>query len=219
VVSLKQAGNMSLNHLEQRKGFLQSLGIEPDRAYFLKQIHSKRVILLDEKRTAFEGIWEGILPKGDGLLTQDRRAVLCVGVADCLPIFLFDRYSGAFGLLHSGWKGTGIVEVGVKLMQERFHADPGKLKLLLGPCIGPCCYRVPRDRFELFESQFGADSVKKTKDGYYIDLKAANLLLLARLGVEDIIVVPDCTSCNPLLASFRRDGKGFSGMLAVTGFF
>jgi YfiH family protein len=151
-------------------------------------------------------------------VTGDRRAVLCVSVADCLPLFLFDESSGAFALLHSGWKGTGIVEVGVRLIREQ-GSRKDKLKALLGPCIGPCCYRIPRDRYELFERQYGDEAVMKDEENYYIDLRAANRVLLNRLGVKNVSVISDCTSCNPLLSSFRRDGKGFSGMLAVTGYF
>jgi hypothetical protein len=44
-------------------------------------------------------------------------------VADCLPIFVYDRRGGAFALLHSGWKGTGI---------------------------GACCYAVDAARAEGF---------------------------------------------------------------------
>ena len=93
------------------------------------------------------------------------------------------------------------------------------LKALLGPCIGPCCYRIPRDRYELFERVYGAKAVARDKGHHCIDLKAANQVLLDRLGVKSVSVIADCTSCNPLLSSFRRDGKGFSGMLAVTGYF
>jgi hypothetical protein len=150
------------------------------------------------------------------LVTRDPRAVLCVSVGDCLPLFLFDESSGAFGLLHSGWKGTGIVELGVRMMRER---GTDTLRALLGPCIGPCCYRIPRDRYQLFEREYGGEAAIRDRGDYYIDLRAANQVLLHRLGVKSVSVISDCTSCNPLLSSFRRDGKGFSGMLAVTGYF
>ncbi len=226
VLSLKRSGDMS--QLKQREVFLESIGVEPSRAFFLKQIHSRKVIYLDDNRDAFQNRWSGSPPEGDGLVTEDPRAVLCVSVADCLPLFLFDESSGALGLLHSGWKGTGIVEVGVRMMRERgsvggphpaHGARTDMLKALLGPCIGPCCYRIPRDRYELFERDYGAEAVARDKGDHYIDLRAANQVLRHRLGVKNVSVISACTACNPLLSSFRRDGKGFSGMLAVTGYF
>lgn len=222
LLSLKRSGDMS--QLKQREVFLESIGVEPSRAFFLKQIHSRKVIYLDDNRDAFQNRWSGSPPEGDGLVTEDPRAVLCVSVADCLPLFLFDESSGALGLLHSGWKGTGIVEVGVRMMRERSAKSVGgratdTLKALLGPCIGPCCYRIPRDRYELFEREYGGAAATRDKGHYCIDLRAANQVLLHRLGVKNVSATSDCTSCNPLLSSFRRDGEGFSGMLAVAGYF
>ncbi len=217
VLSLKQAGDMS--RLDQRKAFLQGIGIQPSRAFFLKQVHSKKVIFLDESRDAFRSRWEGSPPQGDGLVTADSQAVLCVGVADCLPLFLFDQESGAFGLLHSGWKGTGILEVGFSVMKERFNSSASQLRVLLGPGIGPCCYRIPKDRYSLFEREYGDEAVSRDDENHYIDLIGANRVLLKRLGIDWATVISDCTSCNPLLSSFRRDGEGFSGMLAVMGYF
>ncbi len=214
VLSLKRSGDMS--QLKQREVFLESIGVEPSRAFFMKQIHSRKVINLDDNRDAFQNRWSGSPPQGDGLVTRDPRAVLCVSVGDCLPLFLFDESSGAFGLLHSGWKGTGIVELGVRMTRER---GTDTLRALLGPCIGPCCYRIPRDRYQLFEREYGGEAAIRDRGDYYIDLRAANQVLLHRLGVKSVSVISDCTSCNPLLSSFRRDGKGFSGMLAVTGYF
>jgi YfiH family protein len=208
-----------MSNLDQRKAFLDRIGIRPSRAFFLKQVHSKKVIFLDESRESFGHRWEGAPPQGDGLVTADSQAVLCVGVADCLPLFLFDQESGAFGLLHSGWKGTGILETGFAVMKKHFDSSASRLSVLVGPGIGPCCYRIPEDRYNLFQRAYGEEAVSREDENYYIDLRGANRVLLERLGVARVSVISDCTSCNPLLSSFRRDGEGFSGMLAVMGYF
>ncbi len=220
ILSLRAAGDLSLRELERRRRFLKSLGIDPARALFLNQIHSQQVISADRQSDRFEGIWAGRLPKADGLLTADRTAVLCVTVADCLPVFLHDRCTGAFGLLHSGWKGTGIAAVAVRRMRDEFGTDPGDLEVLLGPCIGPCCYAVPIERYDLFHERFGAASVQSRDGRFFLDLISANTGLLENLGVGRVTAIDECTSCHEELCSYRRDGpEGFAHMLAVYGYF
>jgi copper oxidase (laccase) domain-containing protein len=46
------------------------------------------------------------------------------------------------------------------------------------------------------------------RTGRYLDLRAANAVLLRRLGVRDIRAVAECTACSPRLHSSRRDGGG-----------
>ncbi len=91
LISLKSAGDLSLSRAENRAVFIDRHGWDTDRVYALKQIHSHTVWLTDE------------LPgdprprqghPGDGLITQDPRTTLTVTVADCLPIFLYDRRQG-----------------------------------------------------------------------------------------------------------------------------
>lgn len=152
------------------------------------------------------------------MLTADRDLPLAVTVADCMPIFLSDRAGGAHGILHSGWKGTGIVAVALDLMHSRWGTEPADLEVVLGPCIGACCYRVDEARAEAFAAQWGEAAVRIGGDGApHLDLRAANITLLQQRGVERITVVSDCTACSEILGSFRREGaQRFTRMLAVT---
>jgi copper oxidase (laccase) domain-containing protein len=85
-----------------------------------------------------------VVPGVDGLVSSQRGVVLTVVVADCGPLWLADRGSGAVGLLHSGKKGTelGILGKGVALMNERFGTEPGDVVAVLGPCVRPPHYEV-----------------------------------------------------------------------------
>lgn len=213
LISLRRAGNMSLGERERRLSFFASLGIAPARVLALRQVHSLRV--LAEGELAPDGP-----PEADGLLAADPQAVLTVTVADCLPIFVADRRSGARGLLHSGWKGTGIVAEAIGRMANLYGCRPADLSVVIGPGIGPCCYDVPRERFELFRQRFGPAAAVERDGRRFLDLRQANVGLLARLGVEDVTVVQDCTACTPELASFRVLGsEGYIGMVAVMGVF
>jgi copper oxidase (laccase) domain-containing protein len=138
-------------------------------------------------------------------------------------VFLFDTESGAFGLLHSGWRGTGIVLRAIHLMAEQWRTRPGALAAVLGPCIGPCCYHVDEERAAAFEKEFGAGAVRREAAGEgtrcCLDLRAANIGLLEGAGVRNIAVCGDCTFTDERLGSFRREGPAYTHMAALAGYF
>ena len=70
--------------------------------------------------------------------------VLAIYVADCGPIWLVDRRTGAIGLLHSGCKGTeaNILASALRAMAEHFGTNPEDVSAVLGPCIRPPDYEV-----------------------------------------------------------------------------
>jgi YfiH family protein len=217
-ISLAAAGDMALSRestLPWRTRLLARQGIPRERLYGLRQVHSRRVLLIEEQSAA-----ETARVEADGLLTDRSDVVLSVTVADCLPIFLSDRRTGAFGVVHSGWKGTGIVRDALAAMASRFGSLPDDISAVIGPGIGTCCYGVPEERAALFASTHGAGTVLRGDDGGdpRLDLRAANIELLRRAEVGAITVVTDCTSCSPKLGSFRRQGPaGFTLMLAWIG--
>jgi hypothetical protein len=194
-----------------RARLLSRLSIDESLVFGLTQVHSQRVLVLDGQAP---GDLAG--EEADGLVTARADAVLAVTVADCLPIFLVDPVTGAFGLVHSGWKGTGIVVQALQAMTAAFGTDPRTVSVTIGPGIGPCCYLVPEERALLFSQRFGTSAVVRDADGApRLDLRAANVVLLQKAGVPEIAVVEDCTCCTPYLSSFRRQGAAsFTLMLA-----
>jgi hypothetical protein len=200
--------------------FLDFLGMPTDRVFGVHQVHSKKVIAVDHQTPkSLEGV------EADGLVSSRRDVLLTVTVADCLPIFLVDEQTGAFGLVHSGWKGTGIAVEALRVMAEAFGTRPRDVTATIGPGIGPCCYAVSQERYERFRAEFG-ERAAPASDGategsergdFRLDLKAANAQLMESTGVERVYVAADCTCCSPALGSFRRDGQGFRRMLAFIG--
>lgn len=157
------------------------------------------------------------LPSGDGLVTDDARVVLSVTVADCLPIFLFDESGSVRALVHSGWRGTGIAANAVEEMVNRYGAVRERIGALIGPGICGRCYEVGPDVFEHFRATWGNGCVRiegSSQKQYYVDLAAANEVLLREAGVTDIRRSKACTMEDPRFSSYRRDGAGFSRMLA-----
>jgi polyphenol oxidase len=215
-LSLAAAGDMDLARraeLPWRARLFASLGSAADQVRAVRQVHSRVVIRVDGCEPA-----DGPLVEADGMVSDRSSLLLTVTVADCLPIFLADPRTGAFGLVHSGWKGTGIVVEAIHAMTSAFGSRAADIAVAIGPGIGPCCYAVPFERHERFRADFGDGSVQRGLDGSYrLDLRAANAALLEREGIGSIAIVADCTSCNPLLGSFRRQGPGFTRMLAFIG--
>ncbi len=196
----------------RRIELLQRLGIERGRVASSRQIHGRDVVVVEDE-------WSPEAD-GDGLLTADPRVCLAVTVADCLPIFLHDRRSGAFALVHSGWRGTGIALVALQRMARRFGTEASDVSALVGPGIGACCYRVSDERAELFRKTWGEDSVVVHDGGAHLDLAATNQRMLASAGVGNLTLISDCTSCNDFLGSFRREGpERYTRMLALIGHF
>ncbi len=210
-LSLLDAGDMSRGG-QARSRLLERLGIDLARLRSAKQVHSTRVIPADEARSPEV--------EADGMVTACSRDVLAVTFADCLPIVLFDRRSGAYGIVHSGWRGTGIAGVALDLMRRSFGTQARDVAALIGPGVGPCCYSVPEERWLRFRARWG-EATGAERDGlFFLDLAGANTGLLERLGVEEIRVASDCTACSDFLGSYRRQGADrYTRMIALVGSF
>ena len=160
-------------------------------------VHSKIVV---EAKTKDDTL--GL--RADGIVTKNRFLVPCVTVADCVPLFLYDTKTGAFGAFHSGWKGTGIIGEGVGKMAELYGSRPEDIAAAIGPHTGSCCYFVDEERAEYFRENFTEDCVEEdsSKMGeklrFRLSLTKANLAVLERSGVleENIVVSTDCTCCS-----------------------
>lgn len=112
--------------------------------YFLKttwwtaeQVHGREVAVVD-------GSPPHQVAGADGLVTAEPGVLLGIYVADCGPIWLHDRGTGAVGLLHSGRKGTelGIFGEALAVMGRAFGTKAGDVVAVLGPCVRPPHYEV-----------------------------------------------------------------------------
>lgn len=205
ILSSRAAGDMGIRETERRNVFLQALGIDPLLVRACTQTHSRKVLVADERG----------LPEADGLISAG--VYLSVTVADCLPVYLLDTETATFALVHSGWKGTGIVLDALALMKAR----PETVTAVLGPCICVDCYHVDEDRRRQFEDAFGGSGgaypLGPLVKGNALNLQAANARLLANAGVRNIAVCDNCTFTDERLGSFRREGAHFTRMLALAG--
>ena len=211
------AGDMGLvkaQELPFRGIFFRAMGWPVDKVFSVRQMHTRRVIAVEDGLTAEEAARR----EADGLVSgPDSGAVLTVTAADCIPVFLRDHVTGAYGIVHSGWKGTGIARDALEMMADRFGSRPADISATIGPGIGPCCYKVSEERWRLFRDEFEAAACRAPDGSPVLDLVRANEDLLTGAGVLAILRVTDCTCCSTELGSFRRQGQAFTRMLAFIG--
>lgn len=115
----------------------EEMGFAPGSLCIAQQVHGKGVAVVHEPPAA-------AIPDVDGIIAGRAGVVIGIYVADCGAIYLADPVSGAFGVLHSGKKGSemGIAAEGIRLMGEHFGARPENIRVQLGPCIRPPAYEV-----------------------------------------------------------------------------
>jgi copper oxidase (laccase) domain-containing protein len=138
LLSLKDAGDMRFSRSSRNLGrdrFFASEGVDPEAVLGLELAHSRRVIApasAEEHRGLMEEAASGV--GADGILLPSRSGLVAtVTIADCMPIWILDRGSGAFGVLHSGWRGTGILEAAATLLASRYGARPEDLRSSSAP--------------------------------------------------------------------------------------
>ncbi len=221
-LSLLDAGDMGFGddgNGERRRDWLRRVGFDPERAISPDLVHSRTVLAVSAPEDARGLEADGLVSSGDPLA---RGTCLVMTVADCMPIFIHDSASGAFGLLHSGWKGTGILEEAIGLMARRYGTRGRDVSAVFGPRIGPCCYVVDEARARLFADEFGAAAVSwpvESGAGPRLDLVGANMGIAGRLGLGSVHVVEACTCCGDRFGSFRRQGPmEFTRMAATIGY-
>jgi copper oxidase (laccase) domain-containing protein len=113
------------------------MGFPPEGLCIAEQVHGRGVAVLHEASPQ-------AVPQVDGIISAQPGLVIGIYVADCGALYLADPVSGAFGVLHSGKKGSelGIAAEGIRLMQEHFGARPENIRVQLAPCIRPPAYEV-----------------------------------------------------------------------------
>ncbi len=210
ILSTVDAGNLRHDkntHNPSRERFFRDLGIAQDRILPLDLVHSRRVLLvMDEADASGLVAKTGACGGADGIVSADPRFIPSVTVADCMPIWLWVEDSRIAGVLHSGWKGTGIIKSALDVLGTSLGIKPKKVHAILGPAIGPCCYNVDETRALAFGDEFGTDCIAVRADTWFIDLRKANERLAVSLGLGSVHTMSICTHCDASMGSFRREG-------------
>jgi YfiH family protein len=197
---------------------LVAVGIDARRVRYARQVHGADCLDADAAASSLAGT-------GDALFTRERGRPLAVFTADCVPLVVADPEAPALGVAHAGWRGTvrGVAGRLVEALVERAGARPERLRVAVGPSIGPCCYEVDEPVIGPLGAAFPDAWYRWVRAGppgkWWLDLWAANADQLERAGVPRAAIARPglCTSCRrDLFFSYRREGMiGRLAALAV----
>jgi hypothetical protein len=183
-----------------QQNFSTTLGIQRNRLQFLEQIHSDTIHIVNE--------WTPNL-SGDAVITSSKNLVLCISVADCVGITLYDTENQLIAGIHSGWRGTvkNIVGKTIQTMKNEFNTKPSKLLAFISPSASKEKYIVQNDVSSLFDSKY----VCTIDSNIHLDVQKNVFDQLVETGVQlhNIECDNSCTISNNQFHSFRRDGEMF----------
>lgn len=186
----------------------RAIGMDPARVRRVKQVHSARVVIVENELT------ESI--EADALVSRGRFGV-AVQTADCVPVLVADRFTGAVCAIHAGWRGVvgGVIPNAIDVLA----ANRENLVAAIGPCIGPCCFEVGADVAE--QIAVGSDSSvvsHRVGEKAFVDLRLAARVQLERIGIANdrIEDIAECTYCKTeLFYSYRRDGANAGRLISA----
>src|SRR5690349_11876686 len=142
------------------------LGVAEDRLVWMNQVHGTRVAVVD-------GPQDGVVPATDALVTTTPGLLLCVLVADCVPVLLADHDRGVVAAVHAGREGVrqGVVPAALSAMAS-LGARARHVTALLGPAVCGGCYEVP-EKMQAEVARVAPAAVTTTRRGTPgLDLRA-----------------------------------------------
>ncbi len=208
----------------------QALEIEPARLVRARQVHGSTVMV------GVAAGRHGERPEADLVLVREPAAAAAVQVADCVPMLVVDRLTGAVAAVHAGWRGmvARVPQVAVAALARTFGSQPADLLIALGPSIGACCYEVGAEvRGRFAAAGFSDDQLARwfrphpadvahnptwprvlaqprRAEHWFFDGWAVVREQIADAGVPDGQVFASglCTASHPdCFCSYRRDGS------------
>jgi YfiH family protein len=193
-----------------------ALDVGPERLYVVTQVHGRDVAAVggDEDRDAV------LAREADVVVTKAAGIACGVKVADCVPVLVGDRVSGAVAAIHSGWQGTvaDVVGAGVAALRRELGRDVD-LVAAIGPHIEACCFEVGDDvAAKLAACAPGASVVRADRPRPHVDLRSIVRAQLRAAGLDDGAIddVAGCTKCDASrFFSYRRDREKSGRLLSA----
>jgi YfiH family protein len=167
---------------ENRRRLAGFFGVATDALVVVRQVHGATAAIVDAATRPNEA---------DALVTADPRVVVCVLVADCVPVVVLDPTARVLAVVHAGWRGTvaGVVGATVERMVQ-LGAEPRRCVAAMGPCISGQGYQVGDEVAAALDQVGCAAAVRPDGAGRHLaDLSVACRLQLAAAGVPPASVV------------------------------
>jgi hypothetical protein len=193
---------------EAAVGALSPAGVPLARVAWARQVHGPGV--------ARVGPAGGFVGEADILVTTAPGVALVVFTADCLGLVLWDPEVPVLAVAHVGWRGLvrGAPAAALEALIG-LGARPDRLRVAMGPAIGPCCYEIDGPVVDACARAYPGTSARWMRPGRpghcYLDLGGAVADLLEARGIRRAHVEQArlCTACRPdLLMSYRRGHVG-----------
>jgi YfiH family protein len=212
-----------------------AIGVAPPNLVRVHQVHGVAVVVARAGNA-------GTLPQADIIVSTEASLAIAVQAADCVPLLLADRRTGASASAHAGWRGLAarVPEAAVDALAREFASRPADMTAAIGPSIGACCYEVGSDVRDAFvRANFDEADLRRwfvdypratatnpsmpglaaapQADHWFMDGWAIVEAQLQRAGVpaDRIHLSALCTASHPaVFCSYRRDGAT-AGRLAA----
>lgn len=184
---------------------------------WLSQVHSTKVLSLDNYNPGNQTASRSLCPEADGVSTTQKNKVCAVLTADCLPVLMCNRQGTEVAAIHAGWQGLakGILSQALK----SFSCAPCDVLCYLGPAISSKYYEVGHEILQAFEqAEKSRPYAEKVRSSFSSSPNSANNKYLADLyrlarselvgaGCVDIYGGHLCTyDDQKQFFSYRRDG-------------
>ena len=172
--------------LNNRKAFLEKIGVDPKRTFFMNLSHTTKIKTVPDKDLKEGGLNNVDFSKDseafDGVVTNEKNIFIFMVVGDCLPIAFYNPSENKMCLIHASRMN---LEGGILKQTVKQFKNPKDLIVEIGPSIGPCCYHafIPKEKrtigpklkpyqFETPEGRIGIDLWKFTEN----ELKSMGVL-------------------------------------------
>lgn len=206
---------------------LEALGTPKRRVVQVHQVHGAEVHVVRAGSGGPQIEWGTV--RADALVTDDPASVVCVRVADCVPVLIASGDGRVVAAVHAGWRGVvaGVAIAAVAAMED-MGAETRTMAAAIGPCISARRFEVGPEVVAAFVEAFGGGATDLITPGEgdraLIDLQQALRLQLCGAGLraERIETLARCTVDEPeVFFSHRRGstyGPGVTGrMIGVIG--
>lgn len=215
-----------------RRRLFEAYGLPLDRSAWCSQPHADAVAIVTEhempvradgRRDRGAYTEDNVIVGADALVTNLVGVPLCVTVADCVPVVLYDSEHHAAGVVHAGWRGMvkRIVSRAVATMRDSFGTDPASVVASIGPAIAAEDFEVGSEVIDAARRAYGdAPVLRDVRNGKaHFDLWEASLVDLELVGVPRERV--ELAGISPVAAldefySHRLEGETGRVIAAVT---
>ncbi len=210
-------GDRQTNVDDNYQRLMRVMGWQTHRRAWVNQVHGGSVhpvrLPSDDQPTQ-------ALTEADALVTDQRRLILTIRVADCVPILLADRQHRVVAAVHAGWRSLikGVVINTLHSLSHHYHIKPSELVAAVGPAISLHHLEVGHDVAGAFhQAQLSQHVHTNPGPKPHVDLSGAVHTQLRTAGVHDdaIDMTDRCTfrDANEFF-SHRRD-QGITGRMAA----